>query len=419
MARPHDPSRSSGSATTIKPREPRPYLNGPCIVESIGSSPQRAVRATPGVSSARRWRGAISGRAGRTPVDPGDGKLTILPFEKLTRATQRKKLRSLAFDCLECHGVIAGDIRLLQFEDNAVYLVEAGDARYVLRMSVRDGRSPQEQCSELEWMESLIAEKAIIAPKPVYARPDRKVSVHARPGWPEAVTTAMFEWIPGKVSPGSLNGRMAEELGRVTAKLHEHAMNYRAPADFSRPEWGHAEIFDHGAAALSPLARERLSAAEQALLAQVREAVRDRLPERTAAEWGLIHADLHRGNIVVTPEGDVAVIDFDDCGPGYYMLDVATVLSSFLRSCKAADYPEFAASYSRGYRSVRDFPSSAGLLNEFLVMRDTIILNFILGSANQAVMEWGPARAKGILGLMRDYLNTGRYPGYLNLAHIS
>ncbi|MCE0445425.1 hypothetical protein LT493_11575 [Streptomyces tricolor] len=52
-------------------------------------------------------------------------------------------------------------------------------------------------------------------------------------------------------------------------------------------------------------------------------------------------------------------------------------------------------------------------------MRDTIILNFILGSAKQAVMEWGPARAKGILGLMRNYLNTGRYPGYLNLAHIS
>ncbi|MGA5564318.1 phosphotransferase enzyme family protein [Streptomyces platensis] len=328
-------------------------------------------------------------------------------------------MRSLAFESLERHGVVAREIRLLQFEDNAVYLVEADDARYVLRMSVRDGRSPQEQESELAWIDSLIAEKAIIVPKPVYMRPDRKVLSQTPPGWPESVTTAVFEWIPGKASPGSLNMGMVEELGRVTAKLHEHATHYQIPAGFSRPEWGHVEIFDSGAALRSPLARERLSVEERSLLLQVGEVVRNQLPDHAAAEWGLIHADLHRGNLVVTPEGGVAVIDFDDCGLGHYMLDVATVLSSFLRSCGTAEYPEFAASYCRGYRSVRDFPRSVDRLNEFLVMRDMIILNFILGSENQAVTEWGPDRTRGILSLLRDYLDTGQYAGYLDLSRIS
>ncbi|MYU23637.1 phosphotransferase [Streptomyces sp. SID8352] len=338
------------------------------------------------------------------------------PFEKLTRSTQRKRLRSLAFESLEGCGVIAREIRLLQFEDNAVYLVEADGGRYVLRMSVRDGRSPQEQESELGWMDALVSDKAIIAPKPVHAGPDRKVLSQTPSGWPETVTSAVFEWIPGKASPGSLNAEMAEELGRVTAKLHEHAVRYEMPAGFSRPAWGHAQIFEDGAAVSDPLAVERLDVGEQDLLVQVGEAVRDRLPEHVSAEWGLIHADLHRGNLVVTPDNNLAVIDFDDCGLGYYMLDVATVLSSFLRSVGPAKYPNFAEKYVCGYLSVREFPASIDRLNEFLVMRDMIILNFILGSRNKAVMEWGPSRAQGILDLMREYLNTGKYPGWLNLT---
>ncbi len=231
----------------------------------------------------------------------------------------------------------------------------------------------------------------------------------------------MFKWIPGKVSPGSLNGRMAEELGRVTAKLHEHAMNYRLPADFSRPEWGHAGFSTTG---------QRRSVRWR-VTAQRRGAgpvgpgegggARAALPERTAAGVGPDpRLTCTEGTSWSPRKGDVAVIDFDDCGLGYYACSTWPPCSR--PSCGPAR-PLIIRSSQRA--TVVDtvpfgtFPPSVGLLNEFLVMRDTIILNFILGSAKQAVMEWGPARAKGILGLMRNYLNTGRYPGYLNLAHIS
>ncbi|MFC5803206.1 phosphotransferase enzyme family protein [Streptomyces formicae] len=337
-------------------------------------------------------------------------------FNESARTTRLKWLRSAAFETLEHYAIPVHRMRLLQYEDNAVYLVEGDGARHVLRMSVHEGRSPQEQASELAWMDSLISGKAVIAPKPVPTRSTGMVTSLTLPRWPEPVTSVVFEWIPGRSSPASLSASAAEQLGRITANLHGHAMRYRPAVDFVRPDWGYAEIFEGGAALTDPVACDRLSTTEEALLLHVCRTVRERLPERTHHEWGLIHADLHRGNLVATPNDDVAVIDFDDCGYGYYMLDVATVLSSFLRTCDPEEYPKFAERYVHGYRSVREFPPSMERLSEFLVMRDMIILNFVMSSRNEAVLGWGPNRAKGILNIMQGYLDSGRYPGHLDLA---
>ncbi len=89
--------------------------------------------------------------------------------------------------------------------------------------------------------------------------------------------------------------------------------------------------------------------------------MRERLPSPGPDDWGLIHADLHRGNVVRTPAGEPAVIDFDDSGWGYYLLDVATVLSSMPRTCldDRTAFLRFAAGFLDGYRSVRPLPPSA------------------------------------------------------------
>ncbi|MEV0050537.1 phosphotransferase [Saccharopolyspora shandongensis] len=338
------------------------------------------------------------------------------PFESLARSSQLKRLRELAFPTLERHGVETRGIRLVQYEDNAVFLVDAGSAKYVLRMSVRHGRSPQEQRSELAWLAALASEKAVLVPK---SAGEGWVITQALGGWPEPVTSVVFEWIPGTTAPSYSSPGVAEQLGRLTASLHDHAHRYRPPAEFARPSWNFDDVFTGGAALADPKARARLDRAELDLLGRVSAMVRDRMPDRTAADWGLSHADLHRGNLVRTPGGDTAVIDFDDCGWGYYALDIATVLSSVLRVCDARSYGRFAAGYLGGYRAVRELPPAMARFDEFLVMRDVIILNFVLSSANEAVLSWGPGRAKGIFELMRAYAETGEYAGHLDVNGMS
>ncbi len=346
-------------------------------------------------------------------------------FLELTRGTQRRWLRAVAFDVLRSYGMEVHRMRLLQYEDNAVYFVEGSRGQengesslYMLRISVRDGRGPAEQRSETDWLEALIADKAVKVPAPVPTGSSEKVVTLELPGWPEPVTSVLFEWIPGRASLPYTRAGVAEEVGALTARLHDHASAFRPADGFVRPSWGHEEIFAKGAALADPTARGRLTEDEYALLRDVGATVRERLPEPGPADWGLIHADLHRGNLVGTPDGDVAVIDFDDCGWGFFMLDVATVLSSVLRTTRGepGGYERFADGYLRGYRSIRELPPAASRFDEFLVMRDMIILNFVLGSRNAAVLGWGPERARGILRLMRQYLKTGEYDGHLRLT---
>ena len=65
---------------------------------------------------------------------------------------------------------------------------------------------------------------------------------------------------------------------------------------------------------------------------------------------GLIHADLHLGNALFQ-RGDVKLIDFDDCGTGPRLYEVAVALWE-LRD--GPDYPAFRDALLAGYRAHRD-----------------------------------------------------------------
>lgn len=337
-------------------------------------------------------------------------------FHSSSRATQLRMVRSAALSALADYAISPTGVRLIQYEDNAVYRVDSADSRHMLRLSIREGRTVPEQRSETEWTAALRADSGLLAPRVVPAANGEPVSTLDSTQFDEPVTVVLFEWIAGKAAPEYTRGDTAWRLGETTARLHEHAKQYRPGPGFTRPSWGVAEIFDEGPALTSPLARSRTDDADRQTLLDVSAAVGDRMASPGGADWGLIHADLHRGNLVAADDGRIGVIDFDDCGWGHYLLDVATVLSSMYRmhGRQPGAYETLNERYLAGYASVRPLPR--GGLDEFLVARDMIIVNFVLSSPNPTVAEWGPHRVRGILSLLRDYLRTGRYAGTLDLS---
>ena len=66
--------------------------------------------------------------------------------------------------------------------------------------------------------------------------------------------------------------------------------------------------------------------AEAAVLARLDEALRHRLAAfgTGSDRYGLVHADTRLANLLVDDDGGVSVIDFDDCGFGWYLYDLAT-----------------------------------------------------------------------------------------------
>ena len=45
--------------------------------------------------------------------------------------------------------------------------------------------------------------------------------------------------------------------------------------------------------------------------------------ERKESTFGLIHNDFHQGNLIITKDGTITTIDFDDCAYNWYAQDIA------------------------------------------------------------------------------------------------
>ena len=91
----------------------------------------------------------------------------------------------------------------------------------------------------------------------------------------------------------------------------------------------------------------------------------------TGAEaWGLIHADLHLENVVFA-NGQARPIDFDDCGFGYWLYDIAVALWELrLHDHWSALYQAFLD----GYAQHRPVPHDQLLyLDAFIAAREATI----------------------------------------------
>lgn len=330
-------------------------------------------------------------------------------LEGLTRATLTKHY---ALDGAAVH------MEAQQYEDNAVWrITPPGRSSFVARLSVRDGRPSTQQRSEMRWLESLAASRTVAVPEPVTTTDGRYVVPLEVPDHDEPATLALLHWIPGTAEPPYRQPGVAQEMGRATAHLHEHAATVTLP-EFDRPVWDAETILLKGHALTHPAAHEQLGTDGAAALRKVAELVTSALEEGGQDDRGRIHGDLHRENMIALSDGGIGIIDFDDCGTGHFLLDIATVLSSVHRIAQKEPgaYEEFARAFLAGYTQVRSLPANwARLLEPFLLLRDAFILNFVTTAApvNADVASWGPRRIAGIVANMQAYLKGSPYPGTL------
>lgn len=348
-------------------------------------------------------------------------------FAHLPHAAQLELLEGLTRTALsEYYGLdgAAVQMEVQQYEDNAVWRITPPDAdSYVARLSVRDGRPAHQQRSEMRWLEGLVTTRTVAVPEPVTTTSGYYVVPVEVPGHDEPSTLALLHWLPGTAEPPYRQPDVAQEMGRATAHLHEHAATVPLP-EFDRPVWDAETILFKGHALTDPAAREQLGTEGTAALRKVAELITPALQEGNQDSRGRIHGDLHRENMIAMSGGGIGVIDFDDCGTGHFLLDIATVLSSVHRIARKEPgaYEEFARAFLDGYTQVRPLPAdSARLLEPYLLLRDTFILNFVTTAApvNAGVASWGPGRIAGIVATMQAYLEGRPYPGTLTSEQFS
>ncbi len=266
-----------------------------------------------------------------------------------------------AVDALHRLEIAATESTLIHMSENVTFRIsEAVTGRcYALRLHRPDYQSLATLKSERSWIRALAA-GGFNVPAPVTNGLGEDLVCVSVPALGEHRWASANSWIEGTIL-GALLAEMGSseraiphfvDLGGLLAAMHNQSSAWTRPSDFVRhrldaeglmgpkPIWG--EFWRY----------RLLSRAESDLLLRVRErihAVLHRYGEDPST-FGLIHADLHPGNIIVQ-RGRLALIDFDDAAFGWHAFDIAVALVRYL------GHPSFEAFFQAclsGYRSVRE-----------------------------------------------------------------
>ncbi|GAA4560274.1 phosphotransferase enzyme family protein [Planotetraspora kaengkrachanensis] len=302
------------------------------------------------------------------------------------------------------------DVRLINVSENATFTVDGGGVRTVLRVHRLGYHSPPAIASELDWAHALRAEAGVRTPRVIPARDGSRIVTVETPG-ADVRQCVMFEFLPGGEPPLDRLVEDFEPLGAITARMHLHARGWARPPGFTRFHWDLDAAF--GASPRWGSWRDGLGidAEARAVLTRLEARLRDRLrrfgtgPER----YGLIHADLRLANLLVDGTGlgaaGTSVIDFDDCGMGWYLYDFGAAVSFIEHDPRV---PEMIGSWVRGYRSVADLPrADEDEIWTFVMFRRLLLVGWIGShSAVDVARELGAGYTRGTCELAERYLAT-------------
>lgn len=296
-------------------------------------------------------------------------------YHELTPGGQLRRKRRIALAALQHYDI--GDARLdfVRDVDNTLYRVDAADARYLLRMHAIERHSLAAIQSEVAWLAAL-REAGLRVPEPVPTRDGAYAIDVGVTGVPEPRRCVLLHWLPGQVRSQQPRPAEMERVGAFMARLHRHAEQYRPP-DFARQAWDWPRLFGEQSALwrCGPLL---LSAADLDVCRLVSQRIAAAMETvgQSRATYGLIHSDLNLSNIVFHGQ-EVGAIDFEECGMGYYLFDLAVTLY------ETTDYPEHEATLRAallaGYLNERALPPQhVALLPTFEAMRRLDLMSWLL-----------------------------------------
>ena len=288
--------------------------------------------------------------------------------------------------------------------------------------------------SQMAWVEALQHDADVTVPGPVRTLDGSLTCDVSTCDEVEGRRCALVRWMPGEAKVGEEVAKLDWEdlcaFGRYIARLHRHAEAFSvpglAPHGFVRPRWDSDYVFGNlvfGQSAPLWLRGEAVySASEMEIFRAVSERVEENLKavgERHDV-FGFIHGDLlprnlllHRGALFEKmphpwAKRSVSAVDFDECGFGYYMFDLAWTLRALGdHSGLGGDTgaPQRAA-LLEGYLQERPLPEHH--LREHLpacsVVRAVMMVNRVLRWESPEARSWGPPLLSSAIREMEAYL---------------
>jgi Ser/Thr protein kinase RdoA (MazF antagonist) len=319
-----------------------------------------------------------------------------------------RSIGQLAVAALPRWGLEGSNLVMINHSENTTYRVTppGGGAPVILRVHRPGYHTVNGIRSELAWMRALQAEGGVHTPQAIPARDGADIQTVSHPSLTKPRNCVLFEFIEGEEPRQDHDlTEPFKRLGEVTARAHLHSMQWQRPDFFERTVWD----FDHsigGKPNWGPWTEgPDMTPARLPLLQRLVDAMGRRLARygQGADRYGLIHADFRLANLLIH-NGDIRVIDFDDCGLGWFLYDAGTAVSFFEHR---PEVPSLIDAWAEGYRRVRPLSKEdEAELPTFVILRRMILFAWMGSHAEtDLAKQEGPAYAEGTCAMAEHYLS--------------
>tara|TARA_R100000935_G_scaffold57846_1_gene92893 strand:- start:5563 stop:7524 length:1962 start_codon:yes stop_codon:yes gene_type:complete len=334
-------------------------------------------------------------------------------FYALHQNQQVERLEKIGRAALGEWDINDADVTLIKYRENAVFKVEpAKGGRFAMRVHRANYHSGAELASELVLMDAL-RQAGIATPQPITTLEGLQFVTYQHSEVPEPRQIDILGWVDG-VSIGAIESQSGKAddhfrenhvmAGQLAAQIHNFTERWTPPAGFTRRHWDEEGLFGDDGHFGCFWEYELLSDDQRSLLLDAREKLRGELSSfgKSPDRYGLTQGDFLPENLL--KEGDtLRIIDFDDCGFGWHLMDLATSLF-FLAGTPGMETA--LEGLLEGYRSRRPLPDEhLALLPGMILARGFSYMAWAQSRAEtEAAKELGPALVEGVCALASEYL---------------
>ncbi len=312
-----------------------------------------------------------------------------------------KRSRHVCLTALQRYDLEWTGISYIQMSESVTYRITSHpDHQYLLRIHI--GKSNQaEIASELAFLRALNDHSDIEVPTGIASLDGSEVlEITAEHDDEPPLLVTVMKWMDGEPVHGAVMDNHAMAVGVMIARLHAASMLFVPGENFTRPSLD-ADSFKGKFAKLANYRDRFVSDADWALYQEAAAKVVSHLSEMkpTSENYGLIHGDLHLGNIVFR-DGAPFPIDFGLCGYGYYLYDVASVMLGLNPTQRWLLLDRYEA--LRGSN-----PNSSHLLETFFIM--IMIENYSHHAPNPAETESLQSEQPSALAYLRKFVEGAAF----------
>jgi Ser/Thr protein kinase RdoA (MazF antagonist) len=261
-----------------------------------------------------------------------------------------------------------------------VYVVSSAEDQYILLIYRHKLRTAVEISDEWRFVAYLTANHIPVPPAIPNDRGELLLSFPAPEGIRYGV---LIKYVAGKHFRHRPGVKAAADYGRLIARIH--TLSDESPDQYMRPENDVAHLLDQFVNAFESQFPERDQAA--GYLRQAAGLICSRVAKlpKSRPYYGMIHGDVIRANALVGDDGKVTVIDFDLCGPGWRVYDIASFLITLKGTKEQGIYGQ---AFLDGYNGIRPL---AKVEQDAIPLFEAARAIFSIGIPAMNVYHWGKA----------------------------